>query len=138
MRSKYGVALLLAPVIFLAMLMFTADNSLQASPHDDRYYRGDYARSVAVVWALDSIKDGVSCHDSLRRYENEVAGDRYSYDRSYDRGYERRYYRGSAGDYREAIEGTYEDLAGACTDNHPHAGARDQAAFYLAGLKVTR
>src|SRR5574341_755132 len=136
MKNKYSVALLLAPVLFLALLFVATDESLQASPHQDRYYRGgDYARSVAVVWALDSIKDGVSCHDSLRKYENEVnGGSRYG--REYEREYERGDYRGVSG-AGEAIAVTYEDLAGACTDNHPHAGARQQAAYYLEGLRVS-
>jgi hypothetical protein len=123
----------LAPVVFLALLVFTADNNVQASPHDDRYYRdGGYARSVAVVWALDSMKDDVSCHDAINKYEREVGGGSYS--RDHDRGFTRSF----GSDYREAIAYTYEDLAGACTDHDPHAAAREQAAAYLAGLKVTR
>lgn len=134
MKNRNAVALLLAPIAFLALLFFTSDGSLQASPHPDRYYRGgDYARSVAVVWALDSIKDGVSCHDSLRKYENEVnGGSRY-----YDRDYDRRYSRGVSG-AGEAIAVTYEELAGACTDHNPHAAARQQAAFFLEGMRVER
>ncbi|HSC77090.1 MAG TPA: hypothetical protein VLB32_00885, partial [Candidatus Acidoferrales bacterium] len=123
--------LLLAPIAFLALLFFTSDRSLQASPHPDRYYRGgDYARSVAVVWALDSIKDGVSCHDSLRKYEREVNGVS-RYDREYERGY---YVSGAS----ETIAATYEDLTGACTDHDPHAAARQQAAYFLEGLRVER
>ncbi len=134
MKNKYSVALLLAPVLFLALLFVATDESLQASPHQDRYYRGgDYARSVAVVWALDSIKDGVSCHDSLRKYDNEVRGVS-----RYDRDYDERGYRGSSGDASEAIAVTYGDLAGACTDHDPHAAARQQAAYYLEGMRVER
>ncbi len=132
MKNRNAVALLLAPIVFRALLFFTSDGSLQASPHDDRYYRGgDYARSVAVVWALDSIKDGVSCHDSLRKYENEVRGVRY--EREYGRDY-----RGLSGDTSDAIAVTYEELAGACTDHNPHAAARQQAASFLEGLRVER
>ena len=97
MRNRNAVALLLLPLLFLGLFFFTVDNSAQASPHPDRYYRnGDYARSVAVVWALDSIKDGVSCHDSLRKYEREVRGSRY--DRDYDRRDDRDYRRGRGWD----------------------------------------
>ncbi|HSC78078.1 MAG TPA: hypothetical protein VLB32_05895 [Candidatus Acidoferrales bacterium] len=133
MKNRNAVALLLAPIAFLALLFFTSDRSLQASPHPDRYYRGgDYARSVAVVWALDSIKDGVSCHDSLRKYEREVNGVS-RYDREYGRDY-----RGLSGDTTDAIAVTYEELAGACTDHNPHAAARQQAAYFLEGLRVER
>jgi hypothetical protein len=137
MRNRNALALLLAPVVFLALLFFTADNTLQASPHDDRYYRdGGYARSVAVVWSLDSIKDGVNCHDAIIKYEREVGGGRHRdrYGRDYDRGFSRSF----GSNYRDAIAYSYEDLAGACTDHRPHAAARDQAAAYLAGMKVTR
>ncbi len=133
MKNKYSVALLLAPVLFLALLFVATDENLQASPHQDRYYRdGDYARSVAVVWALDSIKDGTSCHDSLRKYESEVRGVSRD-DREYERDYRR-----LGGDAGEAIAVTYEDLVGACSDYNPHGAAREQAAYYLAGMKVTR
>ncbi len=138
MRNRNALTLLLAPVVFLALLFFTADNSVQASPHDDRYYRdGGYARSVAVVWALDSIKDGVSCHDSIGKYGREVGGGD-SYRDRYGREYERGFRRGLGSDDRDAIASTYDDLAGACSDHSPHTAARDQAALYLAGLKVTR
>ncbi|HXE75494.1 MAG TPA: hypothetical protein VNN18_07660 [Candidatus Xenobia bacterium] len=138
MRNRNALALLLSPLLFLALFFFTADNGVQASPHPESYYRnGDYARSVAVVWALDSIKDGVSCHDSLLKYEREVRGV-YRYDRDDDREYRRDYRRGWRGDARDAIASTYEDLAGRCTDHDPHSAARRQAAFYLEGLRVDR
>ncbi len=134
MKNRNALALLLAPVVFLALLFFTIDGSVQASPHNDReYFYGSYARSVAVVWALDSIKDGVSCHDSLSKYEREVSGE----DR-YGRVNERDFRRGLGSDAREAIAATYEDLAGSCSDHRPHAGARQQAAYYLAGMSVSR
>jgi len=64
MRNQNWLAFLIAPLAFVALLLFLGEYSVSAGPHrysdDDR---NDYVRSVAVVWALDSIQDDVSCED---------------------------------------------------------------------------
>jgi len=119
MRNQNWLAFLIAPVAFVALLLFLGEYSVQADPHrysdDDR---NDYARSVAVVWALDSIKDDVSCHDSLSKYQGD--------------------FRGLRGDARNEISRTYEDLVGDCDDHDPPRQARQRAAAFLQGMSVSR
>jgi len=118
MRNPNWLAFLVAPVAFLALLLFLGEYSLQAVPHPGDRYGGSYERSVAVVWALDSIKDDVSCHDSLNKYQRD--------------------FRGLSRDAHRDIADTYEDLVGDCNDHDPPRSARDRAASYLRGMKVTR
>ena len=119
MRNQNWLAFLIAPLAFLALLLFLGEYSVQAVPHrysdDDR---NDYVRSVAVVWALDSIQDDVSCHDALNQYQRDN--------------------RGLRGNARNEIIGTYEDLAGDCDDHDPPRSARERASAFLQGMKVTR
>ncbi len=118
MRNQNWVAFLIAPVAFLALLLFLGEYSVQAVPHPEVRRGGSYERSVAVVWALDSIKDDVSCHDSLRKYQSD--------------------FRGLPGDARHEISDTYEDLVGDCDDHDPPRDARARAASFLQGMKVSR
>ncbi len=119
MRNQNWLALLIAPIAFAALLLFLGEYSVQA---DQLRYSGDarndYVRSVAVVWALDSIKDKVSCNDSLNKYQRD--------------------YRALPNDARNAIIGTYEDLAGACDDHDPPRQARQRSAAFLEGMSVSR
>ena len=118
MRNQNWLAFLIAPLAFLALLLFLGEYSVQAVPHPE-YNRGSsYEQSVAVVWALDSIKDDVSCHDSLNKYQSD--------------------FRGLRGDARNEISRTYEDLVGDCDDHDPPRQARDRASAFLEGMSVSR
>lgn len=88
------------------------------TPHPQARRDLIYVRSVAVVWALDSIEDDVSCHDSLEKYEDD--------------------FEGLPREVRSEIATTYEDLMGACSDNDPPAEAREVAESYLRGMHVQR
>ena len=118
MRNRNWLAFLIAPVAFLALLFFLGEYSIQADPHRYADERNDYVRSVAVVWALDSIKDDVSCHDSLNGYQRD--------------------FKGLRGDARDDIRRTYEDLVGDCDDHDPPRSARQRASAFLQGMKVNR
>ncbi|HSC77089.1 MAG TPA: hypothetical protein VLB32_00880 [Candidatus Acidoferrales bacterium] len=119
MRNKTWLALLIAPVVFVAPLLSLGEHPVQTGQIRYSYNdRNDYVRSVAVVWALDSIKDKVSCNSSLSKYQRD--------------------YRGLPNDARNAISGTYEDLAGACDDHDPPRQARQRAAAFLEGMSVSR
>lgn len=118
MRNQNWLAFLIAPLAFVALLLFLGEYSVQAVPHPDNRYSGSYERSVAVVWALDSIKDDVSCHDSLSKYQSD--------------------FRGLRGDARNEISRTYEDLVGDCDDHDPPRQARQRAAAFLEGMSVSR
>jgi len=117
MRKENRLALLAAPVALVALL-FLGEYGVQAAQRRYSVDRPDYVRSVAAVWALDSIMDNVSCRDSLSRYERD--------------------FRELPNEARNEIVGTYEDLAGNCDDNRPPRQTRDRAASFLRGMKVSR
>ena len=118
MRNQNWLAFLIAPLAFLALVLALGESSVQAVPHPEYRYGGSYESSVAMVWALDSIKDDVSCHDSLAEYQRDFRG------------------MGRNGE-REIVQ-TYEDLAGECDDHDPPRHARQRASDYLRGLRVSR
>ncbi len=118
MRNQNWLAFLVAPLAFVALLLALGEYSVQAVPHPDERFSGSYDRSVAVVWALDSIKDDVSCHDSLKEYERD--------------------FRGLGRDAHRDIADTYKDLVGDCDDHDPPRSARERAASFLRGMRVSR
>jgi hypothetical protein len=118
MRNQNWLAFLIAPVAFFGLLLVLGEYSVQAVPHPEYRQNGSYERSVAVVWALDSIKDDASCHDSLNQYQRD--------------------FRDLSRDAERDIVDTYNDLVGDCDDHDPPRSAREQASAFLQGMKVTR
>jgi len=118
MRNQNWLAFLIAPLAFLALLLVVGEYSVEAVPHPEYRYSGSYERSVAVVWALDAIKDDVSCHDALNQYQ--------------------RRFRGLGREAERDIADTYNDLVGECDDHDPPRDARQRASAFLQGMKVSR
>ncbi|MGH9789129.1 MAG: hypothetical protein ACRD4U_10555 [Candidatus Acidiferrales bacterium] len=118
MRNRNWLAFLIAPLAFLALLLVLGEYSVQAVPHPEYRRGGSYEQSVAVVWALDSIRDDVSCHDSLNQFQRKFGGLR--------------------GGTRHEVAEVYEDLVGHCDDHDPDRSARERARAYLRGMGVNR
>ncbi len=114
MRTLFAPVLLFSSLILGSTLL-----SAGMMPHPDESRRErHYQRSVAVVWALDSIKDDVSCHDALQKFGND--------------------FNSLPSEARAGIIETYEDLMGVCNDNDPPRSAREQASQYIRGFRVKR
>jgi hypothetical protein len=118
MRKPNWLAVLIAPLAFVALLLLVGEYSLGAAPHPEYRRGGSYEQSVAVVWALDSIKDDVSCHDSLNQYNRKFRGISRAAERD--------------------IVDTYNDIVGHCDDHDPDRRAREVAHSYLGGMRVNR
>lgn len=118
-QTLIRLSVLIALLLGFSLLLTTSQGEARLAPHPSSTFREDiYVRSVAIVWALDSIEDDVSCHDALRKYQRD--------------------FHGLPSSVRAEIIATYEDLMGNCNDNDPPKSSRARATAYLRGVHVKR